>query len=181
MRNIRQLANPMITALLAVGVLVPHSAIAATADSEELNGILKSARTEAADLSRDSGDMESFTRTRHTWESYASKVEMIKQHINTTGKLLAQMKDAENAGSHWQQQAIKRIEPLLKELAANTAATIGYLNDNKSKVHLPEFRDYVRANSELAANLESLIRDFVNYGEARQKYERLGGKLEVTE
>jgi hypothetical protein len=28
---------------------------------------------------------------------------------------------------------------------------------------------------------EALIRDFVSYGEARQKFERFGGKLEVTE
>ena len=35
-------------------------------------------------------------------------------------------------------------------------------------------------NYELATNLEELIRDFVNYGEAKQKLERLADKLEIT-
>jgi len=33
----------------------------------------------------------------------------------------------------------------------------------------------------LATDLEALIRDFVNYGEAKEKIERLGKKLEVTD
>ena len=79
----------------------------------------------------------------------------------------------------WQQTAIKRIEPLLKELADNTTATINHLNDNQAKVHTPAFTDYVKANAELATDLEALIRDFVNYGSAKEKYESLGSKLEV--
>ena len=106
---------------------------------------------------------------------------MVKEHINNTGRLLAKLKHAEASGAPWQQTAIQRIEPLLKELAANTEATIIYLNENRSKIHFPEFRDYVKANFELAADLEALIRDFVNYGEAKDKFERLGHKVEVTE
>ena len=44
---------------------------------------------------------------------------MVKGHVNNTGKLLAKLKDAEATGSPWQQTAIKRIEPLLKEMADN--------------------------------------------------------------
>jgi hypothetical protein len=55
--------------------------------------------------------------------------------------LLAKLRDARGAGSAWQQTAIKRIEPLLKELAANTEITIKYLNENQNKVHFKEFRD----------------------------------------
>jgi hypothetical protein len=105
---------------------------------------------------------------------------MIKGHVNNTGKLLTKLKDAEATGAAWQQTAIKRIEPLLKELAANTEATINNLNENKTKVHFTEFKDYVKANFELATDFEALIRDFVNYGEAKEKVEHLGGKLEVS-
>ena len=43
----------------------------------------------------------------------------------------------------------------------------------------PGTRDCVRANYELAVDLEALIRDFVNYGEAKEKFERLEQKLEI--
>ena len=39
----------------------------------------------------------------------------------------------------------------------------------------------MKANYEMATDLEELIRDFVNYGEAKQKLERLGAKLETTD
>ena len=79
----------------------------------------------------------------------------------------------------WQQAAIKRIEPALKELAANTEATIKHLTENQGKVHFPAFKDYVKANYELATDMETMIRDFVSYGEAKEKFENLGEKLEI--
>ena len=100
--------------------------------------------------------------------------------MNNTGKLLTKLQAEESDGSVWQQTAIRRIEPLLKELAANTEKTITFLNENKTKIHFTDFKDYVQMNCEIATNLEELIRDFVNYGEAKQKLDRLGAKLEIT-
>ena len=51
-------------------------------------------------------------------------------------------------------------------------------DENTNKVHSPEFKDYVKANYELATDLEALIRDFVDYGNTKEKSERLGTKLE---
>lgn len=153
---------------------------AAPADSPEIAKLLADAKSEAYELKADSEDLDSFTKSKLTWQSHASKIEMIKDHVNASGKLLAKLKDVEALGSPWQQEAIIRIEPLLRELANNTEATIDYLNENKNKVHFQEFRDYVKANYELATDLESLIRDFVNYGETKGKFERLKSKLEVT-
>ncbi len=152
-----------------------------TADSPEIAKLLADTKVEAAELSRDSVDLESFTRSKLSWQSYSGKIEMVKQHINNTGKLLAQIKAAESTGSLWQQSAVSQIEPLLKELAANTQATINHLNANPTKIHFPESTDYVKANRELANNLETLIRDFVAYGDAKEKIERLGKKMEISE
>jgi len=120
-------------------------------------------------------------KSKLSWESYARKVEMIKEHVNNTGKLLTKLHEAEVTGSPWQQTAIRQIDPLLRELAANTEATINHLKENKANIHFPQFKDYVKANYELATDLEALIRDFVNYGEAKEQIDRLGKKLEVTD
>jgi hypothetical protein len=123
--------------------------------------------------------MEAFTRPSASWISYAAQLDMIKGHVNNAGKLLTKLKDAEAGGAPWQQAATRRIEPLLKEMADNTTMTIKRLNDNKARVHTPEFSDLVKANSELATNLEALIRDFVDYGNTKEKFERLSDKLEL--
>ena len=106
---------------------------------------------------------------------------MIREHVNNTGKLLAKLQEAEPTGSPWQQDATKQIEPLLKELAANLESTINHINKNQVHIKFSEYHDYVKANYELASDLEALVRDFVNYGEAKQKYERLGAKREVID
>lgn len=170
----------LIPALLVAGYLIPSSLQATIGDSERITQLLAEAKAEALELKHDSAEMESFTKSKMSWESYAHKIELVKGHVNKAGELLAKMKDAEAEGAPWQQTAIQRIEPLLKELADNTTATITRLNAQPSRVHLPEFRDYVRANYELASDLESLIRDYVNYGEAKGEAERLGESLEVN-
>jgi hypothetical protein len=179
----RGIAGLTTLTLLVAGYLVIPSTLKATEPgaSAKIAKLLVDAKAEAVQLKDDSADMESFTKSKLRWESYARKIEMIKEHVNNTGKLLAKLQEAEATGSPWQQTAIKRIEPLLKELAANTETTINHLNQNKAKIHFTEFKDYVKANYELATDLEALIRDFVNYGEAKEKIERLGKKLEVTD
>jgi hypothetical protein len=182
MKGYRWIAGLVTPALLVAGCFIASTNVKAAEsdDSPKITALLADAKAEAVQLKDDSTDMESFTRGGLSWESYAGKIEMIKEHVNNTGKLLTKLQAEESDGSVWQQTAIKRIEPLLKELAANTEKTIAYLNENKTKIHFSDFKDYVQMNCEIAANLEELIRDFVNYGEAKQKLDRLGAKLEIT-
>jgi len=167
-------------AALALSYFVMPIALRA-ADSPEIAKLLADAKAQAVALKADAVDMESFTRSASNWETYLGNLDMIKEHVNKTGTLLTKLKDVEASGSPWQQTAIKQIEPLLKEIADNTTATINHLSDNKNKVHLPVFKDYVKANYELAADLEALIRGFVDYGNAKEKFEGLGSKLEIRD
>jgi len=182
MRNYRIIAGLAAQALFVTSWLaLPATTSAAeTEDSAQINTLLAEAKTKALDLKRDSADMESFTRSNRGWEGYASKILTIKEHINDSGKLLTKLKNTEPTGAPWQQTAIDRIEPLLRELAANTEATIDHLNNNRAAVHFPEFKNFVKANYELASDLEELIRDFVTYGESKGKFQRLQDKLEVA-
>ena len=182
MKEYRVIVSLATLALLVAGYLFTPTTMRAAekGDSAQINQLLADAKAEAIQLRDDSGDMDSFVRSRPSWVSYAGKVEMVKGHLNNTGKLLAKLQEAQAAGSPWQQAAIQRIEPLLKELAANTEATINHLTENRASIHFAEFKDYVRANYKLATDLEALIRDFVDYGEAREKFEHLGAKVETT-
>lgn len=168
--------------LLGIGFLASPSIVIAASndDSAEISKLLADTKAEAVELTRDASDLEAFTKSKLSWSTYAGKVEMIKEHINNSGKLLTKLQEAQDSGSAWQQTAISKIEPLLKELAANTEATIAFMSENKGKIHFPEFRDYAKANYEMASDLEALVRDYVSYGEAREKVDRLNRKLQTT-
>lgn len=162
----------LITPAFVAAALVSTTLKAQPADSREVAGLLSDAKAEAAELKHDCDDLDSFVKSRLTWESYAGKVEMVKQHVNNAGKILAKLHDAAPASSAWQQEAIQKIDPLLRELGENTETAINHLNDDKAKIHFSEFKDYVKTNLQLATRLEALIADYVNYGEAKEKFER---------
>lgn len=148
-------------------------------DSSEINKLLSDAKQQAIELQRDSGQIATFTRSNVTWQGYATQLHAIREHINATGRIVADLNAARSKGSPWQQTAIDRIQPLLKELAGNTETTIKMLNNHQGRVHMKPFQDYVQANYEMATDLTKVIADFVDYGNAKAKFERLAAKLEI--
>ncbi len=91
--------------------------------------------------------------------------------------MIAQLTEARDTGSPWQQQAIDHILPALKELAANTTLTIDHLNNNKNVIHNEALQRYCGVNYELARELVALITDFMDYGETEAKFADLQRKV----
>ena len=105
----------------------------------------------------------------------------MKKHVNELGKVAGEMNDLKAEGSPWQQDAIQQVTPLLEEMASNLTRAIEHLNANQSQVHMQTFRDYARTNYELAKRTADLIRDYVDYDEARSAAESLEQKLETAQ
>jgi hypothetical protein len=153
----------------------------ASKDSEEVSGLLADVKTEAVQLRHDADELKIFTHSKLSWGSHASKVEIIKEHVNNAGRLLSKLDDAKSTASPWQQQAIDQITPMLKELASNTTATIEHLNQRPQLLHTGPYANYVDANYEVASSLAELISDYVDYGKSKAKSEELASKLETPE
>jgi hypothetical protein len=151
-------------------------------DSKEVSALLSEAKTETIQLRDDADAMESFTLSNLSWQSHADKVMEIKQHINNLGKTIAKLNGARNSASPWQQVAIDRINPILRELAANVEATIDHLNrDRGNPLQTSEHKDFLKANAELSTRIATLVSDFVDYGQTKTKFEQLSQRLEVAE
>jgi trans-aconitate methyltransferase len=149
--------------------------------SEEVSQLLSQVKTEAIALERDSEDLAAWTGAKQmSWESHAGKLNEIKDHVNQAGRLLRQLNEASGTASPWQQQAIDRIYPLLKELADNTEMTINHFNDNKDKIHFSAYAEYAKAGYELAHDLAALVSDYVEYGNLEVDFHRLQEKLDST-
>jgi hypothetical protein len=104
----------------------------------------------------------------------------MKLHINEVGKLLAKAREHKKSASPWQATAIDRVDPLLREIAANTESVIRYLNENPKRLALQEFREYVEVSSDSSARKADLIGDFVSYGNSKNRMESLATKLELS-
>jgi hypothetical protein len=181
MTNYRQLLLPSILALLVAGYLMilptTRAEASSIGDSKEISKLLSEAKAEAIELREDAEKMETFTRSKLSWESFAMKIMEIRGHVNKSGELLAKLNQARETGSPWQQQAIDHITPALKELAENTESTIEHLNENRRLVHSKELEDYCVVNYELAQELATLVGDFVSYGETSAKFAELQKKV----
>jgi N-acyl-D-aspartate/D-glutamate deacylase len=169
----------MLVTLAAGAVLLYPSALARTQDSDQINRLLADAKTQAYELSVDAFRMETFTRSPSHWQNHLVVVEHMKEHVNAAGKTLAKLEEVRGTASPWQAIAIDRIKPVLKEIAANTTAVINYLNKHPKRLHTAEYKDYLEANADYSSKLAELVANFVDYGNAKDRLDRLTAKLEL--
>ncbi len=169
-------------ALLSVLFFSAAPAVSASpqpSDSQEVTKLLAEVKSEAYDLKNDAEDLKSFSRTKLAWHSHAGKVDQIKQTVNRAGELVSKLNDAKASASEWQEQAIDETTPLLRQVATNVSAAINHMNKNQARIHTAPYTDYVAATADLATDLYALISDYLAYGEAKNKSEDLGRRLEV--
>ena len=149
-------------------------------ENAQVTRLLADARDKAAVLSRDADEMEALTRSDVSWQTHADKLEQVKEHVNDLARTVEQLTVARASASPWQQVAIDRMLPLLKELAANTTAAINHLNENKLRPTSGEYTEYLRANADTAHQLSDMISSFVQYGQTQAKLDKLEQKLEIA-
>ncbi len=179
--------KPKLSSLLAAAAAAAltlagaHVAVAQTptakTDSAQINQLLSEAKTEAAMLQKDSEELVTFQRQNISWQSHSEQLESMRQHANAIGKLETQLRDARATGSDWQQEAIDRVNPPLRELADNLTATIKYATDNQTRLRLPEFGELVQANSEMSGDLYQIIAVSVDYGQKKSAFEAAENKF----
>lgn len=150
-------------------------------NSERISQLLSEAKNHALEAENDAATLEAYTRSRLSWRTHGTQLEAMKDHVNELGKIAGEMNDLKAQGSPWQQDGIQQVTPLLQEMAGNLTNAIEHLNANQSQVHMQTFRDYARTNYELAKRTADLIRDFVEYDEAKSMAESLEEKLELAQ
>jgi hypothetical protein len=147
-------------------------------DSEQVSKLLSEAKTLAFQVKDDAVTMESFTRMNVSLENQAIAINKVKDDVNALGRQVDKLKAARGEAAPWQKTAIDRIQPFLDELGGYTAAVIDHLNGTP-RHNIAEYQDYLEANADYATDLAATIADFVNYGNTKQKLERLTTTIEA--
>jgi hypothetical protein len=149
-------------------------------DNPEVSRLLVDAKEKAAVLSRDADDMEALTRSAASWQSHAVMLDTIKDHVNDLGHTVEQLNAMRDKAAPWQQKAIDRMLPLMRELASNTTAAIEHIKEHQSQPNVGSYPEYLRANADTAHQLSYIISSFVEYGETKAKLEKLEQRLELA-
>jgi hypothetical protein len=149
-------------------------------ESPQLAQTLGEAGTEAGELARDADETESLIRTQASWETHEDMLERVKEHVNNVAHIIQKLESERSSGSELQEQAVDRISPLLKELAANTTAAINYLNQNKTRPLGDPYTQYLKDNADTAHELASTISSLYEYEKSMAKIDTLKNKLELS-
>jgi len=80
-------------ALAAAALLIARLDVQAAPpeDNKEVSQLLEDIKGQAADLQRDSDELESFTRSDLSWQSHAEELDRIKERINVVGKTISKL------------------------------------------------------------------------------------------
>jgi hypothetical protein len=174
---LQMLAGAVIASMLLLTSVV---AIAQSQENSQVTALLVDAREKAAALAKDADEMESLLRSDVSWQTHADMLTRIKDHVNDLAKDVEKMVAARSSASPWQQQAIDRMLPMMRELAANTTAAINHLNENRTRPTTGNYVAYLKENTETAQQLSQMISSYVRYGETKAKLQNLEQKLEIA-
>lgn len=177
MRLFRIAGIPAILIALTLFMAGTSQTHAQATDSAHINELLTSAEHYATLASRDSEELESYTRSNLHWESHAHQLHIIREHVNRLGEIVQQLNDARDEGSPWQQEAIDQINPLMHEMATQLTMTIQHLSEHQSEVRMKPYRDYARATYEVNQRAAAAISDYVEYGKAKARAESFERQL----
>ena len=91
------------------------------------------------------------------------------------------MNEARDTASPWQQQAIDRLNPLLKDLVVSVTSMIHCVDDQVfSNIGAGTYRECVRNNYKISVEMAGLITDFVDYGTNKTKFQERGKSLDLS-
>lgn len=128
------------------------------------------------------GTLDTFARSpHHSWQSHSHYLNMVREDVNKAGKIISELQSIRNGALPWQQQAIDRVHPVALDLAAHTSAAIAHLAENQNRLFVPEYRNHLTAIADRSDEMREMVNGFLSYGDAQQKMNTLGDKLEIAD
>jgi predicted transcriptional regulator len=172
---------------IAISILVSSSvllsptlwSVAGNPPNADVAAELDAAKAEAAELARDADEMTTLIHNDLSWQSHAEALNRVKEHVNNLGKVVTKLQEERDEASPWQQQAIDRMIPMLREIASNTTAAVEHLNANHVRPVSGNYKDYLEENAYTSHELADLIFSVEQYDRTRTRLERLQDKLEL--
>ncbi len=173
--------------LFAIGILMvlvllqlPLAGYVTRPESQQLTQLLSDASDEALELADDANETKVLILNDENWVTHALMLAKVKGHVDNLALIIEKLNKAQKSGSELQEQAVKQMLPLVKELSANTTAAINYLNQNKTRPTSETYTQYLQKNADTARQLSSIISSLLEYQKSMAEIEKLRDKLGVS-
>lgn len=176
MKNI--LTNLMTSAVLVTGIAGISPALHAADNPDTVSKLLADARARSSQLS---ADWKTYTKQPNlNWTSDGAEITHLKEDVSAASKTVSDLRDARNQASPSEAAAIDRIEPVMEEIAENTANAIKFLSGNQSRISGKEYKEYIDASTDTSARLAGLISQIVEYSNHKIKFDAAKRTLELA-
>jgi len=179
----------MILALAAVALLGTGSVFASPPTPSPESSAYFSGRASAllAEIQKETAALRVHADTlgtfawnpQYSWQTHATYLDRVKGHINAMGSRIAELQQMRYAVLPWQQQAITEVTSHAAQVASSTQAAIVHLRENQNRLFVSEYRDHLKTIADRSGNMKQTVDKFLDYEEARQRFDRLKGELEI--
>ena len=132
----------------ALALLVPATLVfaAQTPDSASISKLFQQARNDAAQANEDVSFLDSNRFSDLSIQTHALYLQKIKEHSADLFRDYYQLQTLRDKGTPQQREAIDRLEPLIRDMATSLTNTMQTFNANRSRVHMPPFRDRIHSD-----------------------------------
>ena len=126
-------------AILALVAPVASAFATSEPDAASVSQVLQEVKAHAAEADYDADVLDSFVRSHDSWDIYSRKLHEIREHVNDLFHDNSKLQKIADKATPQQREAIKRLQPMMREMADSLAKTIQILNENERQVNMPEF------------------------------------------
>src|SRR6266566_1904170 len=102
-------------------------------------------------------------------ETHFDKLMAIREDVNRMGRDIGSLEAERDSLAPWEQRALDKTLPLLKETAANTKNAIEYLNENRTHLWADNYREYANHISRDSEQITKTLKDYLKYAKAHDQ------------
>ena len=166
--------NVTLTVLLAASPSVLKGGTSAKR-ADESRTIFQELESEAAALHREADQFVAITSNPNlSAESHLTELEAMKQDINSMGREIRSLEAERETLPSWEQQAIAKALPLLKDSAANLDSAINFYDDNRPHLWMGSaYRNYARNVNQDSERLEKTLNHALKLDKIHRQEQRL--------
>jgi uncharacterized surface protein with fasciclin (FAS1) repeats len=140
----------------------------------KIDDMLAAFESKAIDTRRDASILESKRRNHQlSWQSHANKLNLMKDHINEMGKMLAELESMKPKATLFQEKAIEAARPHLEDMAQRVEKGINWLSEDRQSIAKAEYRDNLHGIWSSADELYRHVDTIIDYHEARMRLQEL--------
>ena len=129
---------------------------------KELKGVAAKAAGEAENLDYLS------QRSTVSADSHTTPLMELREEVNTMGKEIATLEAQRDSLEPWEQEAVDKVVPLLKEAADNTQGAIHFFNTNRTHLWSSDYQAYAQKVESDSNQIAKTLQNYLKYEEVRE-------------